>query len=131
MLGTESDTDFREILSRCIVDGLEARRLIARKASTSPRLKEPAPCLNSHWAVLSEFVDDVDSSELEEFAPWKVSLTLWKPYMLSWRTKDEGLVCLKYCDRTLENSSPGEMTNESFDGVHEMRCLMESSSSME
>ena len=25
------------------------------------------------------------------------NIPLWKPYMLSWRTKEEILVCLKYC----------------------------------
>lgn len=55
MLGTERETDFREILSLCTVEGLDARRLMALRASTSPLLKAPAPCLNSHWAVDSEF----------------------------------------------------------------------------
>lgn len=51
--------------------------------------------------------------------------------MLSWRTKLAGLVCLKYRESTFENSSPGEMMKETFEDVQEMRCLMESSSSME
>ncbi|KAA8906840.1 hypothetical protein TRICI_005079 [Trichomonascus ciferrii] len=50
--------------------------------------------------------------------------------MLSCRTNDDTFVCLKYCDSTLENSSPGVITNDSFDGVHDIRWLMLESSSM-
>lgn len=46
--GTLRDTDFSWTLSRLPTDCREARRLIARRDSMSPRLKDPAPCLNSH-----------------------------------------------------------------------------------
>lgn len=51
MEGTDKETGLSEILSLCIAEGLDARRLMARSASTSPRLKDPAPCLNSHCEV--------------------------------------------------------------------------------
>lgn len=88
MEGTESDTGLRETLSLWIAEGREVLRLIAPRASTSPRLKEPVPCLNSHWAavVSEELFEELGlgwREELVEFEPWKVSLTLWKPYILS------------------------------------------------
>jgi hypothetical protein len=95
----------------------EARRLISRRPTKSPRLKLPLPCLNSHNGVSGDPV-------------WKTSLTLWKPYMFNWRTNDEMLVCLKYEDKTLENSLEGDMTKLSFVLAHEMRCWMLWSSSM-
>lgn len=52
-------------------------------------------------AVLLETLVDCFSSL------WKLSLTLWKPYMFNWRMKEAILVCLKYCAKTFENSSPG------------------------
>jgi len=61
---------------------LDARRLISRRPTRSPRLKFPLPCLNSHSGVSGDPV-------------WNTSLTLWKPYMFNWRTKEEMLVCLK------------------------------------
>ena len=117
----------------------------------SPRLKLPFPCLNSHSCASGEPV-------------WKTSLTvgccqksaltqelhcfvpLWKPYMFNWRTKDEILVCLKYClqmsaydhrasngdayARTFEKSLDGDMRKLSSDGDQVMRCDMLGSSNM-
>lgn len=53
--GTDSEIDLREMLSRCVEEGRDVLRLIPRNASVSPLLKEPAPCLNSHWAVSEEW----------------------------------------------------------------------------
>ena len=77
------------------------------------------------------------------------SLPLWKPYMFNCRTKEEMLVCLKYClstfssapanefaiveqthESTLEKSVDGDMTKLSFVVDQEIRCWMFRSSSM-
>lgn len=74
-------------------------------------------------------------------------LPLWKPYMFSCLTKDDMLVCLKYCldliqpmvsqgnveethARTLENSEEGDMTKLSFVLDHDIRCWILWSSNM-
>ena len=59
-----------------------------------------------------------------------VDAPLWKPYMFSWRTNEEMLVCLKYEASTREKSLEGDMTKLSLPADHEMRCWIERSSSM-
>lgn len=88
---------------------LDARRLISLNPTRSPLLKLPLPCLNSQSGESGEPV-------------WNTSLTLWKPYMFNCRTKEEILVCLKYDDKTLENSLEGDMTKLSLVLDQEMRC---------
>jgi hypothetical protein len=79
----------------------EARRLISRKPTRSPRLKLPLPCLNSQSGESGEPVwktsltvrrSGQNSHDQDDFE----SIPLWKPYMFSCRTKEEILVCLKY-----------------------------------
>lgn len=50
--------------------------------------------------------------------------------MLSCLTKEEMLVCLKYCDNTLEKSAEGDITKLSALADHDIRCWMFGSSSM-
>ena len=39
-------------------------------------------------------------------------MTLWKPYMLSWRTNEEKLLCLKYLGRTFSANSFDRFTTK-------------------
>lgn len=103
--------------SRCMRACREARRLISRRPTRSPRLKLPLPCLNSQRGESGEPV-------------WKTSLTLWNPYIFNCRTKDEMLVCLKYEERTFENSFDGDMTKLSLVLDQEIKCWIDWSSSM-
>lgn len=69
----------------------------------SPLLKLFAPCLNSHRGCsgLPLWNTSLTVDQLACLSPGpevpQQDLPLWNPYILSWRTKEEMLVCLKYC----------------------------------
>lgn len=94
----------------------EARRLISRNPTKSPLLKLFCPCLNSHkgcsglplWNTSLTAGQSVNVGPLPE---QKDDLPLWKPYMLSCRTKEDMLVCLKYCLSKLRISQRGSFHN--------------------
>lgn len=54
------------------------------------------------WATIVEHIAHCQYNQLlrrpkEPFGLPAINLPLWNPYMLSCRTKEEMLVCLKYC----------------------------------
>lgn len=116
-LGVEKESRW---MSAC----LEARRLISRSPTKSPRLKLPLPCLNSHKGESGDPVwntsltaPSVNAAQRRMMAMAIHSIPLWKPYMFNWRTNEEMLVCLKYdlrarLDRLKEVKAPDLRTTE-------------------
>jgi hypothetical protein len=141
------------LYSRCTSACREARRLISRNPTRSPRLKLPLPCLNSHnvasgvpcWntsltagcqrltcasgASLLTFVEAVHiqlSHERRDVGVLKV-LANWVSHWACEASERAG--GFPYAS-TFENSCEGCMTKLSEVGVHEMRCWIVLSSNM-
>ncbi len=149
--GWESGGFGAEYESRWTRACLDARRLISRRPTRSPRLKLPLPCLNSHsgdsgepvwktslternlaadlqwlWLVIQTFVESVHIQLSYKW--WNICMLEILPVMC----KPE-CICywkIRTHERTFEKSLEGDMTKLSAEFDQDIRCWILWSSSM-